>query len=118
MTIYGACSGAVFLAYLEQVLVPTLRPGQVVIMDNLRAHKVAGVRELLRAAGCRVLYLPPYSPDMNPIEKAWAKLKNHLRSRRPRCFATINTAIAEAMRLITPRDAFGWFRFSGYVPST
>ena len=80
MTIAEPTDGDIFLAYLEQVLCPRLRPGQVVIMDNLSAHKVAGVREQIEAAGARLLYLPPYSPDFNPIEQAWSKVKQILRS--------------------------------------
>ena len=79
MTIESATDGDVFLAYLEQVLCPQLLPGQVVIMDNLAAHKVAGVRAFIEGAGARLLYLPPYSPDFNPIEQAWSKIKQLLR---------------------------------------
>jgi transposase len=84
MTIEEATDGDIFLAYLEQVLGPKLRPGNVVVMDNLSAHKVAGVEQLIQAAGAELLYLPPYSPDLNPIEKAWAKLKQLLRSAKAR----------------------------------
>ena len=80
MTIESPTDGDVFLAYLEQVLCPSLRPGQVVIMDNLAAHKVAGVREQIEATGARLIYLPPYSPDFNPIEQAWSKVKQYLRA--------------------------------------
>jgi transposase len=84
MTIAEPTDGDIFLAYLEQVLCPRLRPGQVVIMDNSAAHKVAGVRELIEAAGARLLYLPPYSPDLNPIEQAWSKVKQILRALKAR----------------------------------
>src|SRR5215472_12514182 len=80
MTIAEPTDGDIFLAYLEQALCPRLRPGQVVIMDNLSAHKVEGVRQQIEAAGARLLYLPPYSPDLNPIEQAWSKLKQLLRA--------------------------------------
>ena len=80
----GAINGAMFLAYVEQVLVPALRPGDVVIMDNLGSHKVAGIREAIEAAGATLLYLPPYSPDFNPIEQVFAKLKAALRKRAAR----------------------------------
>ena len=83
MTIESATDGDVFLAYLEQVLCPKLKPGDVVVMDNLSAHKVAGVRSLIEACGARLLYLPPYSPDLNPIEKAWSKLKQLLAWPKP-----------------------------------
>jgi len=84
MTIEAATDTEIFLAYLDHVLCPALRPGQVVVMDNLSSHKVAGVRERIEAAGAEVLYLPPYSPDLNPIEKAWAKLKQLLRTAKAR----------------------------------
>jgi transposase len=83
MTIEAATDAEIFLAYLDHVLCPVLRPGNVVVMDNLSSHKVAGVRERIAAVGAELLYLPPYSPDLNPIEKAWAKLKQLLRSARP-----------------------------------
>ncbi len=84
MTIEEATDADIFLAYLEQVLCPALKPGDVVVMDNLSAHKVDGVRQLIEAAGAELLYLPPYSPDLNPIEKAWAKLKQLLRAAKTR----------------------------------
>ena len=84
MTIGEATDGDIFLAYLEQILCPRLHPGQVVIMDNLSAHKVAGVRERIEAVGARLVYLPPYSPDFNPIEQAWSKVKQILRSLKAR----------------------------------
>ena len=82
--------------------------GDVVVMDNLSSHKVSGVREWIETAGAEVLYLPPYSPDLNPIEKAWAKLKQHLRSARTK--ETLDNAITEALKLITPDNAKAWFR--------
>jgi transposase len=84
MTIEAPTDGDVFLAYLEQVLSRTLRPGQIVILDNLAAHKVDGVRQLVESTGARILYLPPYSPDFNPIEQAWSKIKHLLRAARSR----------------------------------
>ncbi len=80
MTVLGGVNGAAFLAYVRQILVPTLRPGQIVVMDNVRFHKVAGVEEAIAAAGCEVLYLPAYSPEFNPIEECWSKLKHLLRA--------------------------------------
>jgi transposase len=112
MTIEEATDGDIFLAYLEQVLGPKLRPGDVVVMDNLSAHKVAGVEQLIQAAGAELLYLPPYSPDLNPIEKAWAKLKQLLRSAKARTAETLNQAIAELLPQITPQNAQAWFRHS------
>ena len=113
MTIEEATDGDIFLAYLEQVLGPKLRPGDVVVMDNLSAHKVAGVEQLIQAAGAELLYLPPYSPDLNPIEKAWSKLKQLLRSAKARTAEALNQAIAELLPQITPQNAQAWFRHSG-----
>ena len=113
MTIEQATDGDIFLAYLEQVLGPKLRPGDVVVMDNLSAHKVAGVEQLIQAAGAELLYLPPYSPDLNPIEKAWAKLKQLLRSAKARTAEALEQAIAELLPQITPENAQAWFRHSG-----
>ena len=87
MTIEAPTDGEIFLAYLEQVLGPQLEPGDVVVMDNLAAHKVAGVRESIQARGAELLYLPPYSPDFNPIEACWAQVKQQLRSAKARSLA-------------------------------
>ena len=118
MTIEEATDGDIFLAYVEQVLCPALRPGDVVIMDNLSAHKVAGVRELIQAAGAELIYLPPYSPDLNPIEKAWAKLKQFLRALKARTAEALEQAITQALPHITPDNARAWFRHCGisYTP--
>src|SRR5215472_7418431 len=102
MTIAEPTDGDIFLAYLEQVLCPRLRPGQVVIMDNLSAHKVEGVRQQIEAAGARLLYLPPYSPDLNPIEPAWSKLKQLLRAAKARTSEALETAVAKALSAISP----------------
>lgn len=118
MTIPDATTGPVFLAYVEQVLVPTLRPGQVVVMDNLSSHKVAGVRSAIEAAGASLVFLPPYSPDLNPIEKTWSKLKDYLRSRAVRAIEALSAAVGDGMKLITPSNAHGWFRSCGYDAST
>ena len=109
MTIEEPTDADIFLAYIEHVLCPELRPNDVVVMDNLSAHKVQGVRELIEAAGAELLYLPPYSPDLNPIEKAWAKLKQLLRSAKARSKDTLDTAITEALTLISSEDARAWF---------
>jgi len=114
MTIPEPTDGDIFLAYVEQVLCPRLRPGQVVIMDNLSAHKVAGVRELIEAAGARLLYLPPYSPDLNPIEQAWSKVKQILRSLKARTSEALEDAVAEALNAITAGNAIAWFSHCGY----
>jgi transposase len=110
MTIEEATDADIFLAYVEQVLCPKLKPGDVVVMDNLSSHKVSGVRQLIENAGAEVLYLPPYSPDLNPIEKAWAKLKQLLRSAAARSKEALELAIASALKLITSQNATAWFR--------
>jgi transposase len=114
MTIEAPTDGDVFLAYLEQVLCPKLKPGQCVVMDNLAAHKVAGVRELISATGARLLYLPPYSPDFNPIEKCWAQLKQHLRAAKSRSLITLEHAITTALTTLTPDHASACFLHCGY----
>lgn len=110
MTIEEATDADIFLAYVENVLCPTLGVGDVVVMDNLSSHKVNGVSERIADRGAEVLYLPPYSPDLNPIEKAWAKVKQHLRSVRARSKEDLDTAITEALSQITPDHAHAWFR--------
>lgn len=115
MTIEAATDGEVFYAYVEQVLVPRLKPGDVVLMDNLSAHKVPGIRELIGARPAELLYLPPYSPDFNPIEKAWFKLKQFLRGVKARTAETLEAAVAEAVKTITPENAAAWFRLCGYA---
>ena len=115
MTVESPTDGDVFLAYLEEVLCPCLQPGQIVIADNLSAHKVAGVRERIEAAGATLLYLPPYSPDFNPIEKAWSKIKQQLRKTKARTVERLEAAVAETLPTITSQDAHGWFRHCGYA---
>jgi transposase len=114
MTIEEATDTDIFLAYLDHVLCPQLRPGDVVVMDNLSSHKVKGVRERIEAAGAELLYLPPYSPDLNPIEKAWSKLKLLLRTAKARTREVLDQAITDLLPQITPENAQAWFRFSGY----
>ena len=114
MTIEAPTDGDVFLAYLEQVLCPQLRPGHCVVMDNLAAHKVMGVRQLIEDTGARLLYLPPYSPDFNPIEQAWSKLKQLLRGIKARLLDQLEPALAQAIDAITPQDAQAFFRHCGY----
>lgn len=110
MTIEEATDADIFLAYVEQVLAPVLRPGDVVVMDNLSSHKVDGVRQAIEKAGAELLYLPPYSPDLNPIEKAWAKFKQRLRSAKARSKDQLDQAVSDALNRITPDDAKAWFR--------
>lgn len=115
MTIESPTDGDVFTAYVEQVLCPRLQSGDVVIMDNLSAHKVGGIRELIEACGAEVLYLPPYSPDLNPIEKAWFKLKQFLRAVKARTPEALDQAITEALKTISADNAAAWFRHCGYA---
>ncbi|MGH9598625.1 MAG: IS630 family transposase [Terracidiphilus sp.] len=110
MTVEAATDREIFLAYLEHVLCPQLRTGDVVVMDNLSSHKVSGVRERIEAAGAELLYLPPYSPDLNPIEKAWSKLKQLLRSIKARSKESLDKAISELLPQISPDNAQAWFR--------
>ena len=120
MTVAAATGTAVFLAFVTQVLIPVLareKPDAVVVMDNLAAHKAAGVREALEAAGIAYRYLPAYSPDRNPIEQAWSKLKARLRARAARSREALENAIPDALETITPSDAQGWFRHAGYMPN-
>ena len=110
MTVEAATDGEVLLDFLDAFLCPKLRPGDVLVMDNLNVHKVEGVRTRVEAAGARLLYLPPYSPDLNPIEKAWAKLKQLLRGENPRSPEAIHQALARTMHAITAHHAKAWFR--------
>lgn len=114
MTVEGAVDGRVFRAYIEQVLTPTLSVGDVVIMDNLGAHKVKGIREAIELQGAKVIYLPPYSPDLNPIEKCWSKIKTYLRAAKARTREALEQALKEALLLVTEKDAQGWFASCGY----
>jgi len=110
MTVPEATDAEIFLAYLDHVLCPRLRPRDVVVMGNLSSHKVDGVRQKIEAMGAEVLYLPPYSPDLNPIEKTWAKLKQLLRSAKARTAEALDRAITEALKQITADNAVAWFR--------
>ena len=114
MTIESPTDGDVFLAFLEQVLGPRLEPGHIVILDNLGAHKVEGVRELVESRGAQLLYLPPYSPDFNPIEQAWSKLKQLLRGAKARLLDQLEPAIARAIDAISTQNAQAFFRHCGY----
>jgi transposase len=112
MTIEEPTDTDIFLAYVEHLLCPVLKPGDVVVMDNLSPHKAPAVREWIEKAGAEVLYLPPYSPDLNPIEKAWAKLKQLLREVKARSKETLDQAITELLPSITPDNAKAWFRLA------
>jgi transposase len=113
----GAMNGEWFLAYVEQILAPSLRPGMVVIMDNLPCHKVQGVQEAIAAAGCRLEYLPAYSPDLNPIENAFSKFKHLLRKAAARTQDAVCAAIAQILTALTPNDLANFFTNAGYRPA-
>jgi transposase len=117
MVIDGAMDGEAFLAWVEQMLAPTLAPGDVVVMDNLPAHKVAGVRQAIEAAGARLLYLPPYSPDLNPIEPAFAQIKAVLRKLAARTIPALWTAIGAALDAVTADACVNYFTNAGYGPT-
>lgn len=114
MTLEGAVDGDAFLAFVQHFLVPQLRPGDIVVMDNLSVHKRCGIREAIEAVGAELRYLPPYSPDFNPIEECWSKLKSILRTIGARTRETLEAAIASAMLAVTATDAAGWFQHAGY----
>jgi transposase len=113
MTIEAPTDAEIFDAFVEQVLGPKLKPGDVVVLDNLSAHKVDGIEEKVRVWGAELLYLPPYSPDLNPIEKAWSKFKQHLRSAKARSAEALDQAITQALNTITA-NAQAWFAHCGY----
>jgi transposase len=115
ITIDAATDGDVFLAFVQQELAPNLRPGDVVVMDNLNAHKGAAVIAAIRAVGADVLFLPPYSPEYNPIEKAWAKLKELLRRATTLSRDAFDAAVAVAMNAIDHSDVHGWTSHAGYA---
>ena len=114
----GAMNTAGFLAYLDEVLIPALRasrPDAVVVLDNLKPHRVAAVGERLAAAGLGLLYLPPYSPDLAPVEQAWSKVKTHLRTAAARSSEALAEAFQQAISTVTPANAQNWFRHAGYA---
>jgi transposase len=114
MLLDGPMDGESFLAWIEQMLAPTLRPGHIVIMDNLAAHKVAGVKQAIEARGAELRYLPPYSPDLNPIENAFAKLKAHVRKSAARTLDALERAAANALRRFQPGQCKNFFAHAGY----
>ncbi len=113
----GAINGAVFLAYVEQFLAPTLSPGDVVVLDNLSSHKVAGVREAIEARGATLLYLPPYSPDLNPIELAFSKLKGLLRDAAERTVEALWQTIGTLLDRFSPTECRNYIRHCGFAQS-
>lgn len=114
MRVEGCMDGAAFLAFVQEVLAPPLRPGQVGVLDHLKAHKMAGVREAIEARGARLLYLPPYSPAFAPSEACWSKIKALLRTKAARTLEHLWQASTEACAALTSDDAQGWFRHAGY----
>lgn len=114
LSVNGAVNGDVFAAYLDQVLGPTLRPGDVVVLDNLSVHQVDGLADIVKKYGARLRYLPPYSPDFNPIELAFSKLKTLLRTAQARTRDLLEEAIVTAAAWVTGQDAKNWFDHCGY----
>jgi transposase len=111
----GALNGELFKLYVGEVLAPTLRAGDILLMDNLPTHKVKGIAELVEASGARLEYLPPYSPDYNPIERCWSKIKTYLRKAKARSYRALIRAIKEALETISEADIRAWFEFCGYA---
>ena len=116
MTLEGAVDGIAFKVYVQQVLAPMLRPGQIVVLDNLRVHKSQAVREMIEAQGCELLFLPSYSPDFNPIEQAFSKLKAFVRKHKARTKQALDDAITTALKAVSLQDVIGWFSHAGYLP--
>jgi transposase len=117
-TLPHAMDGELFLAYVEHALLPALQPGNVVVMDNLPGHRLPKVRELIESTGAQLLYLPPYSPDFNPIEMIWSKVKRLLRSAAARTIDALHAAFGWAMDAVTPDDILGCFRHCGYATTS
>ena len=114
MVIEGATDAAVFRAYVQHVLVPALRPGDIVVMDNLSSHKGPEIDTMIRGANAELWFLPPYSPDLNPIEKMWSKVKEFLRGSKARCTEELYEAVRQALENITASNAQGWFESCEY----
>ncbi len=115
MVVDGATTKDIFEAYIKQILVPALKAGDVVVLDNLSAHKSQQVRELIKSVGAELWYLPAYSPDLNPIENMWSKIKSILRALKARTEEALILAIAKALEMVTASDVKGWFESCGYV---
>jgi transposase len=113
MTIEGSTDTPVFFTFVQKMLAPALRPGQIVILDNLSSHNVEGVKEAIESVGATLEYLPSYSPDLSPIEECWSKLKEHLRAKAARTRELLDQAITEAFDMVTPQNARGWFAHCG-----
>lgn len=115
LVLSGSVNGTVFYGYIEQCVVPTLQPGDILFMDNLSAHKVAGLETLIRSRGAHLIYLPPYSADFNPIELAWSKVKTILRRLKARTLPDLIDALKQALLAITTQDVQAWFAHCGYA---
>jgi transposase len=115
MVIKGATNKEVFKVYIKKFLLPTLRPGDCVVLDNLSAHKNKEVREMIESVGAELWFLPAYSPDLNPIEKMWSKVKSILRKLKARTEAELTVAVSQALDAVTANDAKGWFASCGYI---
>ena len=114
-TLEGAINGAKFQSYVIETLGPTLETADVIVMDNLPAHKVVGIAEAIHQRGAQLVYLPPYSPDLSPIEHCWSKVKTHLRQAKARSQEALEADLAEALEKVTSSDAQGWFKHCGYA---
>ena len=117
LTVEGSTTARVFETYVEKVLLPSLKEGQIVVMDNLSAHRPKRIRELIEQQGCELLYLPAYSPDYNPIEEAFAKIKNLLRKASARTKEALVEAIGAALSAVSAKEAHGFFEHAGYRPT-
>src|SRR5277367_5394511 len=114
MSVRGSIDGDAFSAYMQHVLCPNLQSGDIVVMDNLSVHKRDSVRVMVEECGAELRFLPPYSPDMNPIEKSWSKIKTALRAAATRTYEALDAAISAALKTVTAQDAVGWFTSCGY----
>jgi transposase len=110
----GALNGGLFREYVQKLLVPALKPGDIVVTDNMSAHKVGGIAEIIEAVGARAIFLPPYSPDFNPVELMWSKMKAILRKLKVRAKELLDEAVAFALNAVTTSDLAGWFAHDGY----
>lgn len=115
LVLSGAVNGTIFYGYIEQCVVPTLQPGDILFMDNLSAHKIAGLEELIRSCSAHLIYLPPYSPDFNPIELVWSKVKTILRRLKARTWPDLIEALKQALQTITTQEVHNWFAHCGYA---
>jgi transposase len=115
VTVDAPTDSEIFRAFVTDALRPVLHERHIVVMDNLQPHKAAGVKQIIESTGARLIYLPPYSPDFNPIEPAWSKIKQHLRSLAARTMDILGEGVGRALKLITPQDARGFFRHCGYA---